>query len=345
MKKLLLPLAVAAALPSFAQAQTSVTLYGLGDLSINSVNSGNAARSSKIAIESGVIGPSRWGIRGSEDLGGGLSAVFNFEAGFAADTGAADNPFFQRRSVVGLGGNFGTVLLGRDYTPGFQAGGVTDILGYGYWGNLLGFTAGGPFSGITTRASNGIHYTSPTWGGFSIKAMYASGENDVAPKTAGNVQGFAALYGAGPISGQAYYQTSNDAAANKNKQAGIGGGYNFGAFRVVAGYYSSKLDINDFQVKAFNIGGAFAVGPGEIKAQVISMKETNTGLGPDPKNTTFGIAYDYNLSKRTKLYASYGRSSNNSTGQWALFASGTLQAAIAAGDDPRALGFGIFHTF
>ena len=162
MKKSLLAVAVAAALPTIAFAQTNVTMYGIADAGIGVQDRGGNAKS-VVVVSSGLQSTSRFGIRGTEDLGGGLSAVFNFEAGMRVDDGTSGGLNFTRRSVVGFQGGFGTVMLGRDYTPGFTAGGATDIMGYGLYGNWLGFTVVGPlnqfgssFHGIETRASNGV---------------------------------------------------------------------------------------------------------------------------------------------------------------------------------------------
>ncbi len=143
MKKALIAAAVAAALPAFAQAQTNVQLYGIADLSVGVADAGGSTGGTEMVVLSGVQSTSRFGIRGSEDLGRGLKGVFNFEAGIAADTGVSDTAgLFQRRSVVGVEGAWGTLLLGRDYTPGFSAAGVTDVMGYAFFGNWLNFTAG-----------------------------------------------------------------------------------------------------------------------------------------------------------------------------------------------------------
>src|SRR5688572_28858816 len=107
MKKTILALAMLSVLPLAAQAQTNVTIYGVADASINRENTGNDKR---VAITSGNQSTSRIGFRGTEDLGNGLKALFNIEAGVAIDTGAADAAgLFQRRAVIGLQGSFGTV--------------------------------------------------------------------------------------------------------------------------------------------------------------------------------------------------------------------------------------------
>ena len=119
MKKSLIALAVLAAAGA-ASAQSSVSLYGLADVYVGSVKNTIANPNSKkqTAVNSSGLNNSRWGLRGSEDLGNGLKANFVLEAGFETDTGAAGSlgSTFQRKSTVGLSGAFGSVELGRNYT-------------------------------------------------------------------------------------------------------------------------------------------------------------------------------------------------------------------------------------
>src|SRR6476660_2912926 len=112
----LLTVAVLAALPLAASAQSSVVVYGIVDASVARENT-DFNNGSRTVMASGNQSTSRIGFRGTEDLGNGLKALFNIEAGVAIDTGAADSSLFGRRAVVGLQGAFGTLTLGREYTP------------------------------------------------------------------------------------------------------------------------------------------------------------------------------------------------------------------------------------
>jgi hypothetical protein len=139
MKKAFLLPALVAALPLAATAQTNVTLYGVADAAVGAADRGSSVGNS-LQVFSGVQSTSRFGLRGTEDLGGGLKAVMNLEAGYSIDDGSADassSGLFQRRAVVGLEGGFGTLLLGRDYTPGYTLAQVSDVMSYGLFGNLL----------------------------------------------------------------------------------------------------------------------------------------------------------------------------------------------------------------
>lgn len=377
MKKSLLAVAVAAALPAFAHAQTSVTLYGIADGGVNYVDRGTDAAGNKrsaFTVDSGVQSTSRWGIRGTEDLGGGLSAVFNLEAGYKQDTGtgtSAGNTTmdFQRRSVVGLSGGFGTVLLGRDYTAGFTSAGTTDIFGYGLYGNWLTFSV----QGSTTYASsvvgqpllvraNGIHYVSPNLGGVTLRAFYSPGERDLTPKSIGNIWGLSGVYAAGPLTVQGYYMAlkvgtpitvTGGAAAqgtadtDNEKQYGIGAAYAFGPAKITLNYGQVDPPGADTatlgKTRAVQLGGSIAVGPGTIMAGITNMRTTLAGT--TPKANAFGLAYVQPLSKRTNIYATFGLTRNNADGNFILRSSDNTYTPAAAGEDPKAFALGVRHTF
>ncbi len=352
MKKSLLAVAVAAALPVFAQAQTNVTLYGIGDVGIGMQDPGGNAKSA-IKVDSGIQSTSRWGIRGTEDLGGGLKAVFNFEGGMRVDDGTAAGLNFTRRSVVGLQGGFGTISLGRDYTPGFTAAGASDVMGYGLYGNYLGYTVvgalnshGSVYHGIETRASNAIHYVSNPMGGLTIRAMWSFGERTAAPTRGGDIMGVSGVYAAGPITLQGFYQQLkgvNGTSTTNNNQYGLGGGYNFGAFRLTASYAVADPSGPSNKHSGFSIGAGVKLGAGELLVQGIQQK-ISTG-GTDPKSTTIGVAYTQPLSRRTNVYVTYGQVRNNSTGNFGLRSADNTVAAAAPGADPKGFAVGVRHTF
>lgn len=357
MKKTLLAVAVAAALPAAAFAQTNVTLYGIADAGIGWNDNDGPGDSSTMVVNSGYQSTSRFGIRGTEDLGSGLKATFNFEAGIDVDTGSVDSDpagaggaFFQRRSVVGLAGGFGEVRLGRDYTPGFSAAGTTDIMGYGLFANWLTFTAQG---GIATRASNGIHYTG-TFSGVTLRAMYAEGEltdSATTDSAGGDVWGLSAVWAGGPLKLQGYYQEVNNVLGDAVKQAGLGAGYDFGGFRLTLAYGvadadSSAVVAGGDKLQGLGLGAGIKLGTGELLAQVMQLKVDNpVAGGSDPKGTAFGIAYVHPLSKRTNLYATYGMMRNNATGAFSVLASDNSVAAGAVGADPKGFAVGVRHLF
>jgi predicted porin len=354
MKKSLLAVAVAAALPFAAQAQTNVTMYGIADINVGFKNAGGST-SNFFAVESGGQATSRWGIRGTEDLGGGLSAIFNLEMGYKQDTGANDAAFFQRTATLGLAGGFGTIRLGRTYSPSFLQQGSWDVMGYGLYGNHLNWSVHptnlGPTSGTvgSIRFSNGIFWNSPNWGGFTVAAAYAAGEANTDPKSRGNALSLAANYAAGPLSVGAYYDNENDTSnpVVKLKRMGIGGGWNFGAFRLLASYSKADPDGANNDAKFMSLGAGVKLGAGELLGQVTSLKQQ---AAVEQKTTTFGIAYVHPLSKRTNIYASYGQARNNDavpagTNAGVLRASDYGINPAAAGADPKGMMVGIRHLF
>lgn len=353
----------AAALPlSSAMAQTSVTLYGIADAAVGASDRGDAPGANYGAtgnVFSGVQSASRFGIRGSEDLGGGLKALFVAEGGWNVDEGTGANASggldFARRSVVGLGGSFGSVMLGRDYTPAYYAGVVTDVFSYGMFGNAYAFQQSG---GYTLRASNAIHYVSPNFGGLTIRAMGGSGERNVEPRSQGNIYGLSAVYQANRITASAYFQELRQATVpasdgyDRNKQYGIGGGYDFGPARLVAGWGRSELSADSTNFDFYNVGAGVRIGAGELMGSFTQLKAEagRNGLlggtaGAEGRAKVYGVAYTYPLSKRTNVYASFGTTRNDSNGAFGVFSSGTSVAAAGVGAKPKAVALGIRHMF
>jgi len=245
MKKSLIALAVLGAIAGAAQAQSSVTIYGIVDTGIvytsKVFNASTGTTGSKFSVNSGVIQGSRLGFKGVEDLGGGLKALFQLEAGFSNDTGALQGDkgstnLFRRKSVVGLGGNFGSVLLGRQ----------TDILD-----DVSQWTSVQDFGGVTgsvghnldrlegTRTNNSIRYNTPDLSGFTGSAIYGFGE--------------------------AAGQTSN------GQSFGLGGQYANGPLGLFAAYYQSKKGTTPSDVSLTNNAPAFAGAAGDTALKTFSL--------------------------------------------------------------------------
>ena len=361
---------------SAAAAQSSVQLYGVADAAITASSRGDVIQSTSgtppvttrtsagnaFGVASGVQSASRFGIRGTEDLGSGLKALFAAEAAWNVDegTGASAGALnFQRRSVVGLGGSFGSILLGRDYTPAFYAGQATDVFSYGLYGTSYVYQNSG---GYTNRASNGIHYTTPSWGGLTLRVSAGSSERYEAPKSRGHFAGLSLVYKSGPITGSAYYQQVNlttAATANavdKQKQFGVGGGYDFGFARILAGWgRSDNPDVASgasTNFDSWNVGAGVRAGPGELLISYTNLKSgagrtASLGgtAGTQATGKVWGVAYTYPLSKRTNLYANYGQTNNSAGGAFGLSANGTSIAAGAPGEKVRAVALGVRHQF
>lgn len=361
---------------SAAAAQTNVQLYGVADAAVTASSRGDVIQTTSgtpavttrtgagtaLGVASGVQSASRFGIRGSEDLGGGLKGLFAAEAAWNVDdgTGSSNGALnFQRRSVVGLGGSFGSILLGRDYTPGFYAGQATDVFGYGLYGTSYVYQNSG---GYTNRTSNGLHYTSPAWGGLTLRISAGASERYEAPKSRGHFGGISLVYKSGPITGQAYYQQANLTTAatvnavDKQKQFGVGGGYDLGFARILAGWgRSDNPDVASgasTNFDSWNVGAGVRAGPGEVLVSYTHLKAgagRNGSLGGtagvEGTGKVWGVAYTYPLSKRTNLYANYGQTNNSAGAAFGLSANGTTIAAGAPGEKVRAVALGVRHQF
>jgi len=195
MKKSLLALAALTAFAGAASAQSSVTLFGVIDVSARYVEYGDT---SQYQLATDGNASSRLGFRGVEDLGGGLKAGFWLEGAVAADNGQASGQTWQRRATVSLMGGFGEIRLGRDYTPTFWNWTVFDpfgTVGVGAATNLgleiAGITPGGSY-GTLVRADNTFGYFLPSGlGGFYGQAMITLGEGNIGNKYYGGRLGWA----------------------------------------------------------------------------------------------------------------------------------------------------------
>ncbi|MBS0315751.1 MAG: porin [Proteobacteria bacterium] len=345
MKKNLIALA-ALAFVGAASAQTStgnVTLWGVIDADIGHYSLGGQSKT--MASSSGGNAGSQLGFRGTEDLGGGMSANFWLETqlsnqtgaagGLASNGGALGTSFFNRRSTVSLAGNFGEVRLGRDYTPSFFNHFIFDPFrdaGPGAGTNItLGgpnLLAGGGASALTAvRASNSIQYL---WGfqpnglavvgrGVFAQVMYAFAGNANGQPAVGEYAGGRVGYANGPVNVALSYGESKglpyaaDAAQGYStyKESNLGGWYDFGAATVMAHYGVNNSDVAQTKFTHWGVGATINAGPGYIPVSYNRIKQNNaTSDGADQ----WAVGYVYNLSKRTSLYAAVSHLSNKNNG-------------------------------
>ena len=308
MKKSLLALAVLGAFAGAASAQSSVTLYGKLDLGF-----AKAAGSADKQVADGS--KSRVGFRGVEDLGGGLKAMFQFEHRFNPDDGTVTNAaFWHGISTVGLGGSFGTVNLGRQYTAAYSlATGVIDPFGGDTVAGLRGESL--TKSVARLRTDNSVRYDG-AFGGLKVAA-------DIAETPAGGVDrpySVAAQYAAGPFMVAASYD--NPTGANDNL-ATLGGSYTFGPAKVSLGIGRGDNDSN-VRVKQALAGVTVSVGAaGQVLA---GYAQEEVGTADATKKVSLG--YRHNLSKRTQLYTDVTR----------------INDAIK-NTDKTGYDFGVIHTF
>lgn len=335
-KRWLLACPLLLALPWGAHAQSSVTLYGVIDAAVALEDTGEPGRDSRKVLNSGNQSSSRLGFRGSEDLGAGLKAVFNLESGFSVDTGAADSAFFGRRAVVGLEGAFGSLMLGREYSPNASVAGATDIFGQGFFGtNLSAFATGR----LTRRLSNSVTYITPRFNG--MRASFAASPSE-GTAGASRLLGSALEFNAGRLYVGGGYHDVERLNGLKDKEYALGLGYGVGNIDVKGNYLVADPSGTGNKFEQFNIGASIGLGKGRLFGNIQSNR-----LQGGAKGTAMAVTYSYELSKRTNVYTSYARMSNNGTGRFGLSSSSTsvTPAASAPGADPSVLALGLRHRF
>lgn len=308
MKKTLIALAAVAATGA-AFAQSSVTLYGVADAAIVKTTDKSTILSSSGGMNNGT---SRWGVRGSEDLGGGLKAGFNYEAGLSLNdgsTGQSGGNYFSRAAWMNLSGGFGELRLGRTLNPSFYAAAAWELTGtanysavVGQFGNVLG--------GI--RNSSQVAYTTPNMGGFSATLGYIMKGNNVvgavaanpatgAPAVAGVERAkvdFNAIYRNGPVAVALGYNK----VQNAEKSVHVGANYKVGPVAIAGSIVDPAGD-----AKGFTIGAGMQAGPVNLVVDV--ARDTFY------KDTDVLVEAKYPLSKRTFAYAAFLRNGKGKTAE------------------------------
>src|SRR5450830_1265970 len=322
MKKSLLALAVLGAFAGAAQAQSSVTIYGIIDTGVTYTSkaqtpAGGTNTGSKFAVNSGNIQGSRIGFKGVEDLGGGLNAVFQLETGFTNDNGGLQGSdavtgsnLFRRKSVVGLNGGFGTVLLGRQ----------TD------WADTISaYTAVNDFGGVTqnsgsalnrlqgTRTQNSVSYTTANLSGFTGNLIYGFGEQ-AGSVSSGQAFGLAGKYDNGPLGlGINYYQAKAGSTPSDTSLLAAGtAGTSTNTYTDTATYGSSAA-------KVLNVVASYQFGPARVYGNWSRVKQDlntqaftglttannllNATLGLSKKADMFELGTAYSLTPSLKLLA------------------------------------------
>lgn len=350
MKKTLLAMAVLAA-SGAAFAQSSVTLFGIVDATV-ALGRGDVAN--KTALTNSGLNSSRLGFRGTEDLGGGLNASFWLEAGVNNDngTGGGTNTnnqpsgtsaatagtqglTFNRKSTVSLGGGFGEVRLGRDYTPTFYNTSVYDAFGTNGVGTSIVAVKAWGLESESLRASNSISYFLPgNLGGFGGQIMYVMGENISTAAKDGNGIQVRGSYDQGPIGASVAYGKTTRTGGD-SKVTNLGASYDFGVVKLMGMYSQDKIAA--LTGKGFNVGLTAPVGAGLVRASYSSYKTDAAGT---PKSNQLALGYVHNLSKRTAAYATLARVTNSGGAASALNGATTSANGSSTGYD-----FGIRHSF
>jgi predicted porin len=311
MKKTLVILASLSATSIFAQS--SVTLYGRADAWLGNVkNCGSAGTPcvSNNVLNSGGYTTSRWGMRGTEDLGNGLKANFNLEGGINIDNGSQRGDLFSRQSWVGLSGGFGDVRFGRTTTPMDDYNEVgSDHVAFDIFANNRPDVRDNLSGEPASRFSNAIKYITPNYGGVRVSAMYGLGEGKTgvpagAGSRAGDDLSLAVRYSNGPIGVSYAYQLEKNttSGAPSSKFNSLNAGYDFGSFAVSGAYDFDSTSLG--KTRAFSLGASVPVGNFKLGVGINSGKEKVSGVD-GKKASGFGIVGQYAFSKRTRLYGGF----------------------------------------
>jgi predicted porin len=329
MKKCL-ALAVLASAASVASAQSTLTLYGIADVSLRTVHGEGNGHANLVA--SGGNATSRLGLRGTEDLGGGFDASFWLESAFFADNGSFNTTntnnqvtgtsrgggmTFRQRSTVSLSGGFGELRIGRDLTPSYRNMLAVDPFGsVGVGSNLplIGAIAAANNLPTQTRASNSATYfLSSNLGGVYGQLTYAVGEN---PSNApnphdGNYSGGRLGFNGGPIDVALSTGTTKLLSLGDYVQTNLYGAYDFGVAKILSGLFQERLrNAAGAKATSWVLGALVPVGRGDFRVAYTSVNQ-NAGAGNnDARQMSFG--YVYHLSKRSALYTTCSLIDNKS---------------------------------
>ena len=388
MQKKIIALAVAAALTAPVAAFAEANVYGLVDLSIDMVNDGRVvdpATGNKVSTTTTnqlVSNVSRVGVKGSEDLGGGLSAVWQMEGEVGMDTGAFGG--FNRNTYIGLASaDMGKVILGRHDVPYKMATRKLDVFADSAADNrkLMGFGV------MDARLSNVIAYVSPNLSGLTIAAASemgaelaaqtnpgaAPGTGAVTP-TKGSALSLAGMYTMDAIYATAAYQTikfgsagTGDLAAgglakfaavdDKATSIKLGGGYTMDQITVNAIFESNTFSsaavgatpASEYKVTNLYLAGKFALSATDAVKVAYTMKGEGKvdGAGQNDKASQIALGYDHDMSKNTTVYAMYTKVTDDGTVNQTTGGAGIPGANQVAGSnaDPSVISVGIKHSF
>lgn len=312
MKKTLIALA-AVAVSGAAMAQSSVTLYGIADVVVHK-DDGVSAK-----MTSGGVSTSRWGIKGSEDLGGGLNANFNLEQGLDLTNGSIKGNGFGRQAWLGLSGGFGELKFGKAWNAYDDVAGVVNPV---FDSVLAPTNIWVSYNSYTANPNSGVYYATPSFGGFS--GAFSTSFKDASADDL-RVTAFHVKYENGPIFVALAHEIDKD-TADTLKYTVLNGSYDFGAAKLLAAVGKSKADGLSESATDVMLGvdvplsSALTLSAGYASAKFAGVR-----------GSSFGVAANYALSKRTSVYTGFRKDNDN---------------AVEYFDGVKSrFGVGIKHTF
>lgn len=399
-------------------AQTSLSIYGIVDAGVQVSRFGNGTQYN---LASGMADGSRLGFKGTEDLGGGFKATFALESRFELDTGelrngyAGRNPdfalvqgaplppasslalatslgqnpavvnangaLFDRTAMVGLVTPVGAILLGRQYTPAYEIGAMSDTFetgSVGGWGGITTGTSALYTPGVAIRSSNAIQYRLQMPNGLGASLMYSSEDRGSGSLGVSNrfVGGNLKYQAHGFNVGIGYNREDDPFGARSLRTSVVGGSYTLGNIKFFAGYMTMKNDnpsigfaltptvtaalgtagtalvpgvvaaINSnarLDADSASLGLHYTIGAGRLMGAVA---RTRNDLFADSDVTLISLGYNHNLSKRTDVYLFFAYADNDANAQYALGGAGYSGGfTTRGGQDARAVQLGVRHRF
>lgn len=315
-----------------AQAQSSVTMYGIADVGVQYLTKADGVHNGA-SMTSGNYSGSRWGLRGVEDLGGGLKGIFTLESGFNMDTGSAadSSRLFNRQAFVGVQGDFGALTLGRQQSPLYDFGLIYDPMAL-----ASHYSIGVQDAWMaSSRADNAIKYVGG-FGGLTASAMYSFGyaPGGELPGDSKEHREFAAglNYASGPFSIGGVYEylqpatTATDGVDLKVQRAALGATYAFGPAKLYGGYrwyHANVIGLGD-RNNLWWLGLGYQVTPA-LSLTGAAYYQAIRHTAADP--WSFVASMDYSLSKRTDMYLNLGYALNRTDN--GMFSTITLDSTNA----------------
>jgi len=350
MQKKLLTMAVASALAVPAVAFAQVTVYGTIDGGIRNqsktfITGTSGADDSVLSVDGGNRTTNRWGLKGSEDLGGGLMANFTLEGTYGLDVSGDSLDGFDRKAIVGLSKGGNSVDIGRDYTVNFKANGIMDPMSFTYTG--ITTTAGATFTAGTR--SNNLITAGFRFGTGGVRVDYALGEA-VGPSVASNDRvGFGADFAFGPVTVAGAFSTQETAVNVDTTTTNLGAAYQMGALTFRGGVNMAEVDQGNEHMQ-WMFGVQYGFSPTlNGRFGYYNWTVDNAAGAEIATRKTMMVALDYYLSKRTTAYVAFDRQTLSGTPQGL---SGTSQAGIGAAINGRSLNdgatgiaVGVAHSF